>query len=141
MIEDIIYNKLLKKPTPEELGGGAGQGADASIVTYSRYPDLNHYISTMEQTRNNHAHRFLYSRRRILGPFILFGKKVVRKLLKWYLEPVAEQQTVFNCAARSAVGRLTELTEALYDRDQQIKQLQEQVAALTEKIQALEDRV
>lgn len=36
------------------------------------------------------------SHRKITGKFIVFTKKVIRKLLRWYIEPLAKSQTDFN---------------------------------------------
>lgn len=52
----------------------------------------------------------LRSSRKVIGKFITFGKKVVRKLLKWYIEPIVEQQNRFN-------GSVTASINALYNNE------------------------
>ena len=45
-----------------------------------------------------HYYRPIYSCRKFIGGFLVFGKKVVRKLLKFLIEPVVEEQNQFNAA-------------------------------------------
>lgn len=45
-----------------------------------------------------HYYRPIYSCRKWIGGFIVFGKKVARKLLKFLIEPVVEEQNQFNSA-------------------------------------------
>ena len=70
---------------------------------------------------------FSGSSRPVIGPSVRFAKRAVRRALRWYISPVAEQQTRFNHATLDLVERLrmhnermeTEL-EALrsrYERD------------------------
>lgn len=110
VLEDILYEKLVcnditartstETPclTPEE-----------SASAYIR--EISGHISTMEATRQNYAFRHIYSVRKIIGPLIVFFKRVVRKLLKWYIEPICDQQTEFNNAVTPSIGRLTELSQ------------------------------
>ena len=45
-----------------------------------------------------HYYRPIYSCRKWIGSFIVFGKKAARKLLKFLIEPVVEEQNQFNSA-------------------------------------------
>lgn len=45
-----------------------------------------------------HYYRPIYSCRRFVGRAIVFGKRVVRKLLKFLIEPLVEEQNQFNSA-------------------------------------------
>ena len=83
--------------------------------------EIHAYINEMSRTRENRAHRYLHSHRRVIGPFIVFGKKVVRKLLKWYLDPVSNQQTEFNNAVTPALGRTTELLTDVMKKQSEIE--------------------
>jgi len=53
------------------------------------------------------ADRSITSHRKWIGRFIVFGKRVVRKLLRWYINPIAEDQTRFNGYVTSGVNELT----------------------------------
>ena len=91
-------------------------------------------LDRMRSLANNRAFRKLRSSRRAIGPLIIFCKRVVRKLLKWYLEPVCDQQTDFNYAAvrtlDSAVWELERLTRQCAEMETQIKEMQTRIAVL-----------
>lgn len=53
------------------------------------------------------ADRPITSHRKLIGKLIVFGKRVVRKLLRWYINPIAEDQTRFNGYVTSGVNELT----------------------------------
>ena len=42
--------------------------------------------------------RPIASRRRVVGPGVVFAKRALRRLLSWYVQPVATDQTRFNLA-------------------------------------------
>lgn len=73
----------------------------------------------------------LYSHRKILGPIIIFFKKVVRKLLKvflgWYLFPIYAQQNRFNEKVLNAACLEQDILLTL---NANITQLQKQLAEM-----------
>jgi hypothetical protein len=50
--------------------------------------------------------RPLRSTRPVLGGAIVFGKRAVRRLLAWYVAPIAQDQTRFNVAVLRELRRL-----------------------------------
>ena len=78
------------------------------------------------------------SSRPVIGPSVRFAKRAVRRSIRWYVAPVAEQQTTFNHATLDLVERLrmhherleTELeaVRGRYERD--IERLQQEVDEL-----------
>ncbi len=38
----------------------------------------------------------IVSHRKFIGPLIVFVKRLIRKAIKWYTEPICDQQTRFN---------------------------------------------
>ncbi|WP_252221707.1 MULTISPECIES: methyltransferase domain-containing protein [unclassified Clostridium] len=50
------------------------------------------------------------SHRKFIGKFLILSKKFVRKLLKWYIDPIVEQQNEFN-------GSVTASINALYNNE------------------------
>jgi hypothetical protein len=46
------------------------------------------------------------SARPVIGPAILFGKRVVRRGLRWYLAPIIEEQSRFNHSVLDLVEAL-----------------------------------
>lgn len=95
-------------------------------------------LDTMEDTRENLAFRPIYSCRRFIGWLIVFSKRVVRKCLKWYLEPVCFQQTDFNNAVTPAIGRLTELQQLSIER---IRYLEGELETGKAKFECLENGI
>lgn len=73
---------------------------------YSNQDVPNETLLRMLNLQENRAYRHIYSCRKIVGKAIVFCKKVIRKCLKWYIEPICNQQTDFNGAATIAVGEL-----------------------------------
>lgn len=53
------------------------------------------------------------SARPVVGPSVRFGKRAVRRLLRWYVAPIMEQQTRFNHAALDLVEKLRTQNERL----------------------------
>lgn len=99
--------------------------------------ELGKLLSVMASTRENYAFRHIYSCRKVMGPFIVFGKRVVRKLLKWYLEPVCFQQTDFNRATTAAVEELAARSEAFIRRCEDQDICTAAIAQRNEKYEAL----
>ena len=124
--ENIIYGKLTGD-IPINYGAQAEE-AYASQNTFvsseqkieSYYKELDQHIRNMDQTRENNAYRQLYSCRPVIGKLIVFAKRVVRKCLKWYLEPVCIQQTEFNNAVTPAIGRLCELQRMTQNKTEEM---------------------
>ncbi|MGO4345185.1 FkbM family methyltransferase [Paenibacillus sp. MCAF9] len=109
--QEIIFEKLLKGLNINEQQIEKHQ--ETSLDTNLFLLEIRGYINSMLQTRENYAYRYLHSHRKVIGPLIIFAKKVVRKLLKWYVEPIAFQQTKFNSAVTPAIGRMTEIVSEL----------------------------
>jgi hypothetical protein len=65
--------------------------------------------------------------RRVRGYLFAPVKRVLRKLMRWYVEPVAAQQRSFNLAVLGLVDELAQRAEA-------------DAARLDRRIQALEER-
>ncbi|MEF3304490.1 FkbM family methyltransferase [Paenibacillus sp. GYB003] len=128
---EVIFNKLKESLKDTEV---IDVNQVPSAERHHQYlSELHRFINTMLKTRENHAYRYLFSHRKITGPLIVFGKKVVRKLLKWYLEPVTIQQTEFNNAVTPAIGRLTELASELLSKTGMVEQFVQTTQELQQK--------
>lgn len=60
----------------------------------------------------------IYSSRRVIGPVIVFTKKVIRKCLRWLLRPYFDQVTQFNGAATRAISDTLRIQEMLISQIQ-----------------------
>lgn len=149
--EKIIYDKLTgrlpirragaefaKEAETESVAALGGAISDQMVSidekTAQYVAEICQRLATMESTRENMAFRPIYSCRRFIGWLIVFFKRIARKCLKWYLEPVCFQQTDFNNAVTPAIGRLTELQQFSIER---IRRLE---GALAEEEAELERR-
>jgi hypothetical protein len=116
---EVIFKKLnegLRIEVNPTLTNQAAQPDEANM----HLVEIHKYINSMLKTRENYAYRYLSSHRKVIGPFIVFAKKIIRKLLKWYIEPIALQQTEFNNAVTHAIGRTTELLTELIKKINEI---------------------
>ena len=91
---------------------------------------INKSNSSMVALMNNHAPRPITCKRRFFAPFVIFFRKVLRKFfLKWYIEPICDQQTDFNIATNETIRsivyfsehQLTTLNE-LYAKNQKLEE-------------------
>lgn len=132
--EKVIYNKLkvedkkyqsIKVKTNEEIN---------SNEIDAHFNEIHNQIMVLNKTRENFAFRTILSHRKIMGRCIVFFKRAIRKLLKWYIEPICFQQTAFNNAITSIVGRMTELLQSYKKNKEEIEQLKNQVKELMRKI-------
>jgi hypothetical protein len=68
-------------------------------------------------------------RGRVRGLLFAPVKRVLRKLMRWYVEPVAAHQRTFNSAALTLIDELAERTEA------DLNKLERRLEALEERLQ------
>jgi len=81
------------------------------------------------------------SHRKIFRKLIIISKKIIRKLLKWYANPLAEKQSGFNSRVRDILEKLIDDIDFL-ENDVQIKQLKiEDLEIKVSKIKELEIKV
>lgn len=73
---------------------------------------ISDYSERMMLLKENYAAREIICYKKILRPFIVFFRKLVRKfVLKWYVEPICSRQTDFNTAAYKMNEELASLSE------------------------------
>ncbi|WP_337103799.1 class I SAM-dependent methyltransferase [Paenibacillus sp. YIM B09110] len=74
------------------------------------------------------------SHRQVVGKFIVFGKKVMRKVLRWYVSNTFHKQREFNASVTRTLnllyGRLNEYSEKFHVMDEEISLLQERILQL-----------
>lgn len=92
-------------------------------------------LSVMDSAAFNPAHREMTShRRKPISSIILFFKKAVRRCLMFYVNPITDQQTVFNQATVQAV-RSSSMVEA--DMQSAIRLHSDSLASLGRRIDSL----
>lgn len=58
--------------------------------------NISTYINMCNETYENRAFRELGNGLSLKGKIKIFFKRAERKLIKWYIEPIADQQTLYN---------------------------------------------
>ncbi|MDD4311764.1 MAG: hypothetical protein PHW41_04710 [Eubacteriales bacterium] len=116
--EEVIYNKLVPGKHQQgdascELLSAADLNGCSGVIDAEKVikniSDLGELIITLKETSENYAFRPLFSDSKVLGKVILFAKKAIRKLLKWYIEPICFQQTTFNLAVTQSIEQLAKI--------------------------------
>ncbi|HEX8221233.1 MAG TPA: hypothetical protein VF914_18730 [Chloroflexia bacterium] len=74
---------------------------------------------------------------RIFGRLLAYAKRVTRLLLRWYINPIVEQQNRFNSATARAVTVMNAYQERM-TREWML--LEERVAKLEEEVRGWEER-
>lgn len=86
--------------------------------------NLSQWIVRMDETKRVQCWRPLYG-----NPIKVFIKKILRKCMKFYVEPIVEDQNRYNhytvCALAQVFSKLAE------NQDGRIKELEEQVEKLS----------
>ena len=74
----------------------------------------------------NTDYRSIHSHRKVMGTFIIYGKKVIRKiihiLLGWYIDPILRQQTQFNADVVNCLNLLKDISNTLMEQEIGISQ-------------------
>jgi 2-polyprenyl-3-methyl-5-hydroxy-6-metoxy-1,4-benzoquinol methylase len=80
----------------------------------------------------------------IIPKVIAYAQKITRRLLRWYINPLIEQQNAYNAAVAEALGPLQSQSEEhgqlLCTLNERMQRLQE-LDALGQRVQTLETRV
>ena len=135
--EKVIYNKLKPNASDKNINNTFEslvqpppfafklQGTSTTIAELLSMQ--SRYLDIMGRTRFSNTRRVLASNRKYIGRFIVFGKKVIRKLIAWYLEPLCKRQSEFNSATMPAIGKLTESVIYLEHRLQSLTDCNEKI--------------
>jgi len=100
--------------------------------------DIDFSRFQMENQNNNRlwnvsAERPITSHRKWIGRFIVFGKKVVRKFLRWYVSETFQMQTNFNASVTRSINELSNLVVTVHGLSK------EKTADLKDQIQTIEN--
>jgi 2-polyprenyl-3-methyl-5-hydroxy-6-metoxy-1,4-benzoquinol methylase len=81
-------------------------GVDLSRVMYEREGNNLLWNVSAEMPITSH-------RKNIIGKIIVFGKKVLRKLLRWYVSKTFESQSTFNGSVTRSINELTNVLASI----------------------------
>ena len=135
--EKVIYEKrTLSSLTESE------RSAMPLEQTSNIFDEVNGYVGILEQNRVNSSYRPLFSARKTLAGFVVFVKRVIRRLMLWYVEPVCQQQTTFNNAVTLSIGCVIEQLNELREENKQLHIAKSELLSKTQAaLKELEARV
>lgn len=96
--------------------------------------NLSQWIVRMDETKNVACWRPLAG-----NPVKVFFKKLIRKCVKFYVEPIVEEQNRYNHYTVSAMAQV--FSKLAENQDVRIKELEEQVEKLTLTCEQLTEQI
>lgn len=100
--------------------------------------ELQNEVGFLYQKSAVSAWRELHSHRPVLGGIILFVKKVIRKLTKFYVEPITQDQSEWNLHCAHALSSACQLLE---EKELELARLRGQARRQEERLSELETRL
>lgn len=117
-LEIRVAQSVQMKQIPKEFYGTQSQMTDVQTGN----ADVNQMLVWMQSVLQNIemmntmwvlSEQPITSSRKFIGKFVVFCKKVVRKLTRWLLQPYFVQQTNFNGAVTRAVSDMQKIQATL----------------------------
>lgn len=149
-LENIVKRKIKnRKFAIENLGleGNETFKTNMDNINFIDRQDNNEIFITMFnhiQTINDNwylnPYRPICSNRKVVGPFIVFVKKVVRKLIKtflgWYIFPIIETQNTFNSNAVNSINLMKDIIVKLTENENNktLKEQYENLICITDNL-------
>lgn len=134
--EELVARVRRRLGKPVEAVSGTGAPVSAEATSELKQLDDN--------VRQLHAGWYpgevsISSHRKLVGPVLVFGKKAVRKLLKWYVDGRWTRQSDFNGTVTRTATDLARLARASQGQIAELKaEAAEREAKLVERLSALE---
>lgn len=100
--------------------------------------EIHKDLELLNLTWNNPVEYTITSHRRFIGKFIVFGKKVVRKFLRWYINPIIISQNEFNAKATRIMNAVVSQLES---HENIVKELKEELNSIKLRHQLLEKEI
>jgi len=139
--EKIIYEKLMKMNNAPTENIVTVADTSEQVIENRLFNELSRYVHSMEQLRENTSYRPVISNRRILGRMVVFVKRVIRKLVSWYVEPVCNQQSAFNRAVTPSIGCLTEISHGLEMKTMTMSRQQDELRAAQNEFHSIQNKM
>ncbi len=81
----------------------------------------------------------LGSRRKAVGGLVVAFKRLMRSLLRWYVNPIVHQVRKFNMLVTRTLHDLANNLDELSQRVERLEKDEDRLAGLTQRIERLED--
>jgi hypothetical protein len=98
-----------------------GMGSVISTVFEFDLKELEQNVIYANERCNIEAYRYLSSYRPVLGKFVTFLKKIVRKICKFYVEPIVEDQNGFNISITRTCNQLLAYVKEMQKENDELK--------------------
>lgn len=109
---------------------------------------LNNELEQVNRKWDVNSEFNITSHRKKIGKFIVQGKKIVRKFLRWYINPLFSKQKEFNASVTRALNIMEERMNYHYKENKKAESiqntlnvLQENISSLTQEQNSLKDSV
>jgi len=83
--------------------------------------ELKYALEYLIKNSTIEAYRPLGSNKKIIGPILVFFRKILRRMFKFYVEPITTDISNYNLHLLHVIELLI---QAINDRDKEIKRLQ-----------------
>lgn len=100
----------------------------------SKYSELVFNLSRVNQSCNILTKKYITSDRKILGRFIIFTKKFIRKMLGWYITPIIEQENTHNSFVTKTLNNVFNILRADVAYKEEISNLKNTVDELSSQL-------
>lgn len=107
--QDIV-NMFLETPKKENGNSFQTQAVikENAVSSYTLdFDELNKWKNKNNSKYEVRSHLPITSHRKFIGKLLIGGKKTVRKFLKWYINPIVEQQNEFNGSVTASINALS----------------------------------
>jgi len=102
---------------------------------------LNYEVGQINHCWNISPEFEITSHRPKIGKWIVLGKKVVRKFLRWYINPPFNMQRGFNANVVRSLNALTHIANNLISEVKEYRELDAKINRLNEKIDELVNKL
>ena len=143
-IAQTIHKKIVLRRIAQLNKGEVKMESDR-VSTFENTSLNQEFISTIHEAysyQSLSAYRALVSNRKGIGKLIVFGKRVIRKLIHvffgWYINPLLEQQSVYNGKIVNAVSIINSIQSS---NDEMLRLLREQIDFVKESTNRNETQI
>ncbi|MDR0558050.1 MAG: hypothetical protein LBG43_09370 [Treponema sp.] len=95
-------------------------------IKYDDDKKLELFIEDMRNLKDNCANKVIAPNRKHFNKPIIFFKRIIRKLIRWYVDPVAERQALFNNSVFSYARESFLLNTLLIKKIDELSRLSDQ---------------
>lgn len=89
--------------------------------THSYFNKLEKNFKVLQNTANNTSIKEITSNNQSIQKVVIFIKKVIRKFIKWYVEPICVQQSLYNRAVEEIIKDQIKMQSEMLAEIQKLK--------------------